>query len=272
MRRLTTAQMKRLFDEASAGIVNSKNNPMVMEKVSYFGYNPDTFTTAEKIYADAEALYLQKGPKIGVKISLSIQLKKKINEINERYMLYVKLLRRELREDNGLLNEFQLLGERDHSFIGMVKEPKEFYKNCLDHQKLLTIVGQFGLNNETLQAQMTKIIEVESDKSYRALLVKEAEKTTEDRNKAILKLYDWWHNYKAVLIHCFKDDRQQLEAFMIKGYSIDYVPRSKSNNEDETPIPPAPVPPTLSESSISPAPSQTAAVNPMLPDVPQIKN
>jgi hypothetical protein len=85
---------------------------------------------------------------------------------------------------------------------------------------------------------------VENDKNYRAILVKDAEKTTEDRNKVILKLYNWWMNYKSVLIYVFKDDRQQLEAFKIKGYSIGYVPRKSSSGEEEPTEPPAPPTPT----------------------------
>jgi hypothetical protein len=154
------------------------------------------------------------------------------------------MLKREHREDTGLLHELQLLGERDYTLTGKIKEAKAFYKNCLDHPKLLPIVAKVGLTTEMLQLQMTKIAEVENDKNYRAILVKEAEKTTEDRNKVILKLYDWWMNYKAVLIYVFKDDQQQLEAFKIKGYSIGYVPRKSSSDEEETPEPPEPPAPT----------------------------
>jgi hypothetical protein len=237
MRRFSKAQMKELFDEAGTGIANSKDNQVILEKVVGFGYTKDNLVAAETIYADAETLYLQKEPRVGVKISLSIQLKKKIEDIYQRYMLYVKMLRRDLREDTGLLHELLLLGERDYTVSGKILGAKAFYKNCLDNKKIVPVVAKVGLNAETLQTQLTRIAEVESDKNFRAILVKEAEKTTEDRNKAILKLYDWWMNYKSVLTHVFKDDRQQLEAFKIKGYSIGYTPQKNNNNEEEPPVP-----------------------------------
>ena len=244
MRRLSKVQMKELFDESGAGIANSKDNPMVLEKVVGFGYTRDSLVAAETDYTTAESLYLQKGPKVGLKLSVSIQLRKKIDDIHHLYRLYAKMLKREHREDTGLLHELQLLGERDYTLTGKIKEAKAFYKNCLDHPKLLPIVAKVGLTTEMLQLQMSKIAEVENDKNYRAILVKEAEKTTEDRNKVILKLYDWWMNYKAVLIYVFKDDQQQLEAFKIKGYSIGYVPKKSSSDEEEPPEPPAPPTPT----------------------------
>ncbi len=244
MRIFLKAEMKELFDEASAGIANSKDNPMVLEKVATFGYTWDSLVAAETDYTTAESLYLQKAPKVGLKLSLSLQLMKKINDIHQLYRLYVKMLRRDLREDIGLMHELQLLGERDYTVTGKIKEAKAFYNNCLDNQKLLPVVAKVGLNSETLQTQLTKIAEVENDKNFRAILVKDAEKTTEDRTKVILKLYDWWMNYKSVLIYIFKDDRQQLEAFKIKGYSINYVPRKSSDNEEQPPEPPAPPAPT----------------------------
>ncbi|MCX6583487.1 MAG: hypothetical protein NT166_25210 [Candidatus Aminicenantes bacterium] len=240
MRIFLKAEMKELFDEASAGIANSKDNPMVLEKVAMFGYTRDSLVAAETDYTTAESLYLQKAPKVGLKLSLSIQVRKKIDDIYELYMLYVNMLRRDHREDTGLLHELLLLGERDHTVIGKIKDSKAFYKNCFDHLKLLPIVAKIGLTTEMLQLQMSKIAEVENDKNYRAILVKDAEKTTEDRNKVILKLYNWWMNYKSALIYVFKDDPQQLEAFKIKGYSIGYVPRKSGDNEEEPPAPPEP--------------------------------
>ncbi len=61
-------------------------------------------------------------------------------------------------------------------------------------------------------------------------MVKEAEKTTEDRNKVFRKLNAWWQNYKLVLLFVYKDDPQQLEAFGIKGYSEGYKPKPKEKN------------------------------------------
>ncbi|MDQ1349875.1 MAG: hypothetical protein QG657_176 [Acidobacteriota bacterium] len=254
MRRFSKAEMKELFDEASAGIANSIDNQMVLEKVAGFGYTRDSLVEAGTTYSEAETLYLQKAPKVGLKLSLSIQVRNKIDNIYELYMLYVNMLRRDHRENIGLLHELLLLGERDHTVLGKIKDAKAFYKNCLDHPKLQPIVVKVGLTVEMLQTQMAKITEVENDKNYRAILVKEAEKTTEDRNKVILKLYNWWMNYKSVLIYVFKDDQQQLEAFKIKGYSIGYVPKKNSSDEEE-PTEPAepPAPPAPAESTPAPA-------------------
>ena len=73
MRRFTKAQMKSLLEEVEAGIKNSKDNSMVLEKVQEFGYTPQTFTDAENLRQEAEGLYLATGPRAGQKISLSIQ-------------------------------------------------------------------------------------------------------------------------------------------------------------------------------------------------------
>ncbi|MCP5108191.1 MAG: hypothetical protein GY950_32695 [bacterium] len=234
MRKLSTVQMKKLFEESAIAIDNSKDNPLVLDKVSEFGYTAEALLDAEVLYKQAEKLYLEKGPKAGQKVSLSIQVKEKIDKVHLRYMLYVKIIRRDQRENERLLRELQLLGDRDTSVYGKIKEPKEFYKNCSDHAKLTTAVSKYGLSVEIMQAQKDMITDIEKDKSYRAILIKEAEKTTEDRNKVILQLYDWWLSYREVLKYVFKDDPQQLEAFNIKGYSDGYKPKSTAGT-GETP-------------------------------------
>jgi len=50
MRRFSKVEMKELFDEASAGIANSKDNPMVLEKVATLGYTRDSLVAAEADY------------------------------------------------------------------------------------------------------------------------------------------------------------------------------------------------------------------------------
>lgn len=235
MRVFSKKEMTQLFEESGIGIKNSKDDPVVLGRVQEFGYTAENLAAAEALHTEAETLYLEKGPKSGKKINLSIQLKKKIENIHRHYMVYVKILRINLAEDPGLLKEFQLVDERDFSVSGKIMEPKEFYKNCLESNKLAEVVVNYGLTAEKLQAHLDSIAEVEQDKSFRALLVRDAEKTTEDRNKAVYKLYTWWRSYKTVLLYVFKDDPQQLEAFKLKGYSLGYKPAGSSSSGSEEP-------------------------------------
>jgi hypothetical protein len=237
MRRLSTKEVRQLFEEAGIGIENSKDNQMVFHKVQDFGHTPESLVEAESLYDEAEALYLTKGPKKGKKINLSIQLRNKIDDIHRIYMIYVKSLRRDLIDEPGLLKELLLVGARDFSFAGKIKEPKEFYKNCHDNHggKIGEVVLKYGLTPEKLQVRLDSIADVEKDKSFRALLVMDSEKTTEDMYKVIYKLYTWWRNYRDALIYVFRDDPQQLEAFKIKGYSLGYKPKSQNSTGEEPP-------------------------------------
>lgn len=237
MNRLTKKEMKKLLDASGIAIENSRKDASVMEKVSEFGYNEETLQAAEELHKAAEKLYLEKGPKTGQKISLSIQVREKIEKIHSLYMLYVKVLRREVRNNHALYREFNLEGRRDYSISGMVKESKGFYKNCLKNKKQASFVEKYGLTAEKLQSHLQDIAAVEQDSQYKALAVMESEKATEDRNHYFQKLSDWWYNYKAVLTYVFQDDPQQLEAFHIKAYSPGYKPNRKTAAEEDAPQP-----------------------------------
>jgi hypothetical protein len=235
MRIFTRKEMKRLIDEVGAGIENSQNNPLVLGKVQGFGFTPENFTATEAIRLEAERLYLTKGPKAGQKISLSIQLREEIEQIHSIFMVYEKMLRRDLKDDPALFSEFSLSGRRDYSISGKIKEPKGFYLNCQDNEKVGAYVTKYGLTPEAIQTHLDRIADLEKNKTVQAVLVKESEKTTEDRNKIFLQLNNWWNNYKTVLLHVFKDDPQQLEALRIKGYSLNYKPKRGGSDEGEEP-------------------------------------
>jgi hypothetical protein len=235
MRTFTKREMKSLLEEVGAAITNSKDNPLVLEKVQEFGYIAETFTAAEELRKEAERLYLEKGPKAGQKISLSIQLRNKIEEIHQLFMIYEKMVRRDLKDDPALFSKFDLDGPRDYSISGKIKESKGFYKNCLDNEKVGEFVIRYGLTSEKLQAHLDEIEEIEKDTTVRALLVSDAEKTTEDRNKVFQQLNNWWQNYKMVLKYVYRDDPQQLEAFRLKGYSLGYKPAGSGGSGSEEP-------------------------------------
>ena len=122
MRRFSRKEMKSLLDDVGTGIKNSKDNPLVLEKVQEFGFTMENFTSTEELRKQAERLFLEKGPKAGQKISLSIQLREQIDEIHQLFMIYEKMVRRDLKDDPALFSEFDLDGTRDYSISGKIKE------------------------------------------------------------------------------------------------------------------------------------------------------
>lgn len=235
MRKFTKKQMKKVLDSTATAIENSRKDPSVLEKVSEFGYTEESLQAGEDLLKKAEELYLEKGPKTGQKISLGIQVRKKINDIHRLFMLFAKVVRRDLKENLSLFREFNLSGERDYTYSGRIKESKGFYENCLKNKKVGSFVVKYGLTKEKLQSHLSSIAEIEKDRQFKALVIKESEKTTVDRNRVFQQLHDWWLNYKTVLTYVFMDDPQQLEAFEIKAYSPGYDPHRKEDTEEETP-------------------------------------
>ena len=231
MRVFSKKQMKQLLDESGIGIENSRDNQMVLEKVSPFGLTPESFTTGENLFKRAETLFMEKGPKTGKKVALGMEVRNEIDEIHDEFMVYAKMLRRDLIHDIPSFQRFNLNVPRDYTYVGKIKETKGFYTNCLTDETIAPVAAGYGLTPESLQAKLDRITAVEKDKSVRALMVKDSEKATEERNNVFVQLNDWWQNYRVVLMHVFRDDRQQLEAFKITAYSDGYKKNRKKKEE-----------------------------------------
>ena len=226
--------MKELLENVRVAIKNSLKNADVLEKVLEFGITGESFTTAEELLKTSESLYMEKGPRAGQKLGLSIQVRDRINKIHDDFMIYVKLIRTDLKRDPALFSEFNLSGRRDSTFTGKVKEPKTFYQNCLDNEKVGNYVAaKHGLTQAKIQGLMAEIAELENELEKRATLIKDAEQATQKRNEAFRELSDWWINYRRILAYVFRDDPQRLEEFNITAYSEGYKPHPKKKTDED---------------------------------------
>jgi len=230
----TNRLMKELLENVRVAIKNSLKNADVLEKVLEFGVTGESFTAAEELLKKTETLYMLKGPRAGQKVALSIQVKDRINNIHKSFMIYVKLIRTDLKKDPAFFREFNLSGRRDTTVTGKVKEPKAFYRNCLDNEKVGNYVAaRHGLTREKIDTLMAEIADIEKELENRATLIKEAEQTTRERNEVFQELSDWWINYRRILTHVFRDDPQRLEEFNITAYSEGYKPNKKKKPEEK---------------------------------------
>jgi hypothetical protein len=231
----TNKLMKELLENVRVAIKNSLKNADVLEKVSGFGMNAEAFTKAEDLLVKAESLYMKKGPQVGQKVSLSIQVTKKIDKIYDDFMIFAKMIRTDLKKDPAFFSEFNLSRKRDRTITGKVKEPKTFYQNCLDNEKIGNFMAtKHGLTREKIDALLAEIAAVEKELENKATMIKNAEEATQKRNEVFQELSDWWLNYRRLLTHVFQDDPQRLEEFNITAYSEGYKPiRKKKTDEGE---------------------------------------
>ena len=204
-----------------------------MALVEEFGYTPEVFAAARVLLEEADSVYKVQGIKMGNRVSIGMETRQVIEGISKRFKLYAKMITRDYREDEGIIYEFNLAGRRDNTVLGKVREPKAFYQNCLEIEKLRNIVLKYGLTPEKLQACLDEIADLEQNNQVKALIISESEKTNEDKHLVFQELKDWWINYKSVLKFIYEDDAQMLERFSIKAYSPEYKARRKKKRQDE---------------------------------------
>jgi hypothetical protein len=231
--RITNKEMKELLENARIGIENSLKNPDVLDKVKEFAVTADSLSKAQELLRKTESFYMIKGPRLGQKISMSFQVRGKVYRIKKSFIVYVKMIRTDLKRDPGFFSEFNLSGTRDTSLSGKIKEPKTFYQNCLDNAKIGNYVIKYGLTREKIESHLAEIADAEKELEKRASMIKDAEQTTQQRNDVFRELSDWWTNYRRILVHVFQDDRQRLEEFNITAYSEGYKPNKKKKPDGE---------------------------------------
>lgn len=235
---LKKREIQQLFKESLLGFGNSIKNPYVMERISKYGITETVLQGFIAVREKAVNLYMKTDSLKGKRASVYMKLSAKVEVVYDNYMGYIKVLRLAYTREPEVMEELRLYGERDTTFMGKITTMKEFYAICRDSGNLAEKVNQFGLTQEFVQGELDKVAAVMEDVKKQGTAIMEAEKATEERDKAIMELNRVWSIQRQVLINCFeKDDTQQLEEFSIKvpqgGFKAKRKRKKKGENEDQ---------------------------------------
>ena len=231
---ISVKRIIKLHKDAGTAIGNLIDNTPVLEKIQEYGFVNDNLVEKQTLLQDMEKLMRETETKAGEKTAFYMRLTEKIEEIHKICMLHILYLRRDLKDKPDLLKEYQLNGKREQTTLGKLRDAKKFFENCKDITGLGEQVQNYGLTPEKLTDILGEIALLEQEAKQWAILKKDAEKATEERNKVFKELNTFWMKLKATLTHVFRDDLQQLEAFSITAYSEGYKRKPKKTNSTES--------------------------------------
>jgi hypothetical protein len=231
---VSVKKITKLHKDAGTAVGNLIDNTPVLEKIQEYGFINEDLVEKQTLLQDMEKLMRETETKAGKKAAFYMRLAEKIEEFHKICMLHIFYLRRDLNNKPDLIKEFQLNGKREQTTLGKLRGAKKFFKNCQDITGLGEQVQSYGLTSEKLTEILDEIALLEQEAKQWAVLKKDAEKATDERNKVFKELNTFWLKLKATLTHVFRDDQQQLEAFNITGYSEGYKRKTKKTNSTDS--------------------------------------
>lgn len=168
--------------------------------------------------------------------------KKMFNKAFRVYMGLVDLLRTTFENDNDLMQELGLVGDRERSASGFITQSTHFYNTLLQKDKIFNKISKFQITKEMLQADLALVTDFQKANQEKIDAMGFFQRATAVRNKSYLDLRHWMREFEKTCHIVLKDKPQLIEQLgfqdpsdIVRKRSIPPVP----------PVPPAPPVPTV---------------------------
>jgi hypothetical protein len=201
------------------GISGALGSPKIQEKMAPLGYTPEKIEQGLALLNDVKQKTAVQVSKYGNQYLASDEVDAQMDAAYKGYMITVKVFRVAFKERPDLLAKFKVMGKRNRSLSGWLKDARIMYTNALADPEALAVLATFGYGVEKLEAERVAVEEIEALHSKRLTEKSEAQQGTIERDKAIDKLCDWYSDFRAIARIALYDSPQLLEALgiIVKG-------------------------------------------------------
>ncbi|WP_109830826.1 hypothetical protein [Reichenbachiella versicolor] len=196
---------------AQNAITNAIQTPGIAEPLAEFGYDNDRLIEGQAKYLKAADLQTKQIKEYGEQYSATDALNQSRDLAGKLYMTHLKIARVALKGQRGVMESLQMIGRREKSLSGWLREAKAFYKNALAIPEVVPAMSRFSITAEKLQDGLDKISDVES--KYNAQLKEkgEAQTATQLRDEAFDDLQEWMGDFLEISKIALEEQEQYLE-------------------------------------------------------------
>jgi tRNA-dihydrouridine synthase len=194
---------------------NALSNEPIKKALSVYGYDEEKLKEGMSLYQKANALHLKQIKEYGEQFAATDAVMAAREALNNVYLKHLKIARIAFRNMRGINQELLLDGRRHHSHAGYLSQAETFYSNALDNKAIRKGLAKYFITEEVLREGL-KLVE-EMRMKYRKQLKEmgEAQEATDERNKAIDEMIDWFTDFTAISRIALEDNRQMLEVLGI---------------------------------------------------------
>jgi hypothetical protein len=197
------------------GILGVSNSPEIQLRMTPFGYTPERIEQGFTLLNKAKRMTATQVGNYGDQYSATDKVDKLLADKYAKYIITVKVARVAFKDRPDLLVKFRLTGKRNRSLSGWINDARIMYANILETPEALSMLAQYGYNDEKLAAELDGVDEVEAMHSKRLGEKGEAQQSTVERDKAIDEICNWYSDFRAIARVALYDAPQLLEALGI---------------------------------------------------------
>jgi vacuolar-type H+-ATPase subunit I/STV1 len=200
---------------AQVAIDNALSNTTIKDAMALFGYDEAKLQAGAALYEAAQAAQNKQKQEYGEQFSATDALDTAMSAANQVYMRHVKVARIALRGQRGAAEALQLMGRRQQSYSGWIKQASIFYTNALIDEGVKTALSSFGITEQALQEGQDNVNDVQAKLAAQLKEKGEAQASTQARDESLEDLLDWMSDFVAIARIALENDAQLLEVLGI---------------------------------------------------------
>ncbi len=180
-----------------------------------YGYTEPVNQEGKGLFDKAYVLNQTQKKEYGEKFGATEVYQKARLSAYEMYIEFAELTRRAYKRDKPVLNELDLVGERERTHGQLLVQMDHFYDIVMADANKLQKLARFAITVERLQAGHGLVETMKKTYQDQHKETSEAQRATRDRDEAMDVLDDWMSDFIVVAPMAFKKQPEFLERMGI---------------------------------------------------------
>jgi hypothetical protein len=211
----TKLTMEERLLAADVAISNSLVDEVIMERLSFLGYDANRLKIGLELLKRVKELYNEQKKEYGEQFKASEAMYKAWEATSILYRQYSTLARVLFKNDIGTLSKLGLDKDQSKKLSDWVAQANQFYTNAINTRDIQEKMTEYTVTAERLQAALEDVNQLLNYEKNQEKEKSEAQKATEDRNKAFSDLDEYMSDLLQLAKVMLYDKPQLLEKLGI---------------------------------------------------------
>ncbi len=204
--------MSHIITAGSILFDNTASNPLILSKLSQFGYSETEMEAGKALFARITTLpsHIKNVEAEKMEQIRIFNLKRK--EVGEIYQVHLKIARIVFKKDEGAIIKLGLKGTRSRVGTKWIAMAAQFYGNILRIPDYLERMGRFNISEENLRAGKDMIEELEDLREAKEAAKGTLKDEVRKMKEATLEWLEWESTFLKIAKIALVDNKYLIES------------------------------------------------------------
>jgi hypothetical protein len=213
-RRFPKSKAEKL-NSMQLAIENTLDSQEIIELVAAFGYSAEVLDEGRTLYQNAIDAVNAKEAAHGDQKQATDDMLKARGVAETAYQGLAKVARAVFIDDKASLTALELWGIMPRATAAFFKRAYTLFDNALSVEGSKAALASYGYDEARVQSEREKIVVYDEANQAQEAAKGAAQQATQDQNKAMALMYDWYARYRKVAKVALQDKPQLLEKLGI---------------------------------------------------------